>query len=163
MKKSLFLYLFILTALFTVFTYMYYSKALQSEQNKYTKTVTFYKKQTDSLKNTITDANYFALETNQNAQDYLEKYDVNKLMPQIKDALLSFNDSKEGNIYTGQEKIDGQKFIINKIKVLNHRWIIADYSNGQLWGEVLIKYFVNEDTTFLFQVEDTYLYPKQQY
>jgi hypothetical protein len=163
MKRQLFLYLFILTALFTIFTYMYYSKALASEQKKYDKTVEFYKKQTDSLTNLSYDANHFSLENNQNAQDYLEKYDITKLMPQIKDALLSFNDSREGNIYTGQDKIGEQKFIINKIKILNHRWIIADYSNGQLWGDVLIKYFVNDDNTFSFQVEDSYLYPKQQY
>ena len=56
-----------------------------------------------------------------------------------------------------------QKFIINKIKILNHRWIIADYSNGQLWGDVLIKYFVNDDNTFSFEVVESYLYPKQQY
>jgi hypothetical protein len=25
------------------------------------------------------------------------------------------------------------KFIINKVKVLNHRWIIADFSDGEYW------------------------------
>lgn len=163
MKKQLFLYLFILTALFWVFTYMYYSKALAAEQKKYAKTETFNKKLNDSLINVAYDANHFSLENNQNAQDYLEKYDITKLMPQVRDALLNFNNSKTGNIYTGQDMMGEQKFIINKIKILNHRWIIADYSNGQLWGDVLIKYFVNEDNTFSFEVVESYLYPKQQY
>lgn len=163
MKKQLFLYLYILTALFWVFTYMYYSKALTSEQKKYANTEAFNKKLNDSLLNVAYDANHFSLENNQNAQDYLEKYDVTKLIPQIKDALLNFNDSKTGNIYTGQDMMNEQKFIINKIKILNHRWIIADYSNGKLWGDVLIKYFVNEDNTFSFEVVESYLYPKQQY
>lgn len=163
MKKQLFLYLFIAAALFWVFTYMYYSKALAAEQSKNAKSEIFNNKQLDSITNLLSDANYFSLESNQNAQDYLEKYDVNKLMPQIKDALLSYNDSREGNIYTGQDKIGEQKFIINKLKILNHRWIVANYSNGQLWGDVFIKYFVNDDGTFSFQVEDSFLYPKQQY
>jgi hypothetical protein len=51
-----------------------------------------------------------------------------------------------------------QKFIINKIKILNHRWIIADYSNGSLWGEVLLKYFINEDQTISFEIMNSYLY-----
>ena len=163
MKKQLFLYLFILTALFTVFTYMYYSKALEAQQKKYINTAIFNKKINDSLTNQLFDANYFSLENNDNAINYFEKYDVAKLMPQIKDALLEFNDSKEGNKYTGYETMGDQKFIINKIKILNHRWIIADYSNGELWGDVLIKYFVNDDGTFTFQTEDSFLYPKQQY
>jgi hypothetical protein len=54
-----------------------------------------------------------------------------------------------------------QKFIVNKIKVLNHRWLIADYSNGVLWGEVLLKYFVNDDETISFEIMDSYIYPKE--
>jgi hypothetical protein len=60
----------------------------------------------------------------------------------VTQALLAFNDAPEGNKYTDQAKIGNQKFIINKVKLLNHRWIIANYSNGQLWGEVLLKYFL---------------------
>ncbi|PTT04360.1 hypothetical protein DBR27_09520, partial [Flavobacterium sp. HMWF030] len=62
--------------------------------------------------------------------------------------------------YTGQDKIDGKKFIINKVKLLNHRWIIADYSNGDLWGEVLLKYFVDNDDNITFEVNQTWLYQK---
>lgn len=163
MKKQLFLYLFILTALFTVFTYSYFSKALASEQNKYQSTRKILRDSIKTAQEQTLDANYFSLENNDNAQNYLENYDVTKLIPKIREDLLAFNDSKEGNKYTGQEKMGDQKFIINKIKILNHRWIIADYSNGQLWGEVYLKYFINNDTSISFQVEDTFLYPKQQY
>lgn len=163
MKKQLFLYLFILTALFTVFTYMYYSKALVAQEKKYEQTSKFLKDSIAKLNDKVLDANYFSLENNDNAIDYFEKYDISKLMPQIKNALLEFNDAKEGNIYTDQVTMGGQKFIINKIKIINHRWIVADYSNGELWGDVFIKYFVNDDGTFSFQVEDSFLFPKQQY
>jgi hypothetical protein len=120
----------------------------------------------DSLKTIqtqIEDANHFSLENNQYAQEYLVNYDVQKLIPQIKEALLAFNDSPKGNIYTGQEKIGEQKFIINKIKVINHRWIVADYSDGTYWGDVMIKYFVEDGGKISFQVMDTFIYPKEQY
>jgi hypothetical protein len=39
----------------------------------------------------------------------------------------------KGNPYVGQDQIKTNKFIINKVKVLNHRWIIADFSDGEYW------------------------------
>ena len=81
----------------------------------------------------------------------------------VNDAILSFNDAPEGNKYTGQVTLGSQKFIINKIKVLNHRWIIANYSDGTLWGEVLLKYFINKDDTISLEIIETQLYAKQQY
>jgi hypothetical protein len=46
------------------------------------------------------------------------------------------------------------------VKILNHRWIIADYSDGEIWGEVLLKYFVNEDESISFEVNQSLLYQK---
>ena len=56
--------------------------------------------------------------------------------------------------------IDGKKFIINKVKILNHRWIIVDFSNGELWGEALLKYFVNDDESISFETNQSLLYQK---
>lgn len=167
MKKSILLYLFILAVLFNVFTYAYFSKDLKFEQERY---VNLDKKLRDTLNivtNDLVDANYFSLETNQNAQDYFgnnqnsELLDYRKLIPFVKNELMSFNDKPEGNPYVGFDKMNDQKFIINKAKVLNHRWIIADFNDGSLWGEVIIKYFINDDKTVSFEVAETVLYPKQ--
>ena len=73
---------------------------------------------------------------------------------------MEFNDDPKGNIYTGQEKISDKKFIINKAKILNHRWIIADFTDGVYWGEVLLKYFVNDDKTISFEVIQSLIYQK---
>lgn len=162
MKKQLFLYLFIVSALMNAFIYMYYSKKDDAATKRFEVKSKRVKDSLALMSNQLYDANYFSLENNDNAQNYHEAYDVQKLIPQIKDALLSFNDDKEGNKYIDQPKMGEQKFIINKIKVLNHRWIIADYSNGDLWGEVLLKYFVNDDKTISFVTVETFLYPKQQ-
>ena len=85
--------------------------------------------------------------------------DISSFNEKVKQALLNYNDSPEGNKYTDQVKMGEQKFIINSVKLLNHRWIIANYSNGQLWGEVLLKYFVEENGSISFEIINTYLYP----
>jgi hypothetical protein len=167
MKKSLLLYLFVLAVLFNVFTYAFFTKDQKFEKERSENLV---KKIRDSLnvsQNDLLDANYFSLETNQNAQDYFEDkqtgefLDYRKLIPFVKDQLVSFNDLPEGNPYTGFEKLSEQKFIINKAKFLNHRWIIADFNDGTNWGEAIIKYFINEDKTVSFEVAETVIYPKR--
>ena len=67
-----------------------------------------------------------------------------------------------GYPYTGQDQIGANKFVINKVKILNYRWIIADFSDGEYWGEVLLKYFVNEDGSKSFEVNQSLLYQKQK-
>ena len=54
------------------------------------------------------------------------------------------------------------KFQINKIKLLNHRWVICDFSDGLDWGELLIKMTLNDDKTLSFDVLDQTLYVSEQ-
>lgn len=166
MKKSLLLYAFILTVLLNIFTYMFYSKEVDFEQKRYEKTT---KKLRDSIaliSNQLNEANYFSLEKNENAQNYFDSENsektiqYEKLIPYVTEKLLDFNSDSKGNPYVGQDKIGANKFIINKIKILNHRWIIADFSDGEIWGEVLLKYFVNEDQSISFEVNQSLLYKK---
>lgn len=161
MKKSLFLYLFIVAVLMNIFTYKYFSSKGSDEVKMLTEKNKKLNDSITSITNKTDDANYFSLENNSRAQNYLEKYQVNELTKKVQDALMAYNDDPAGNKYTGQIKMNTQKFIINKIKLLNHRWIIADYSDGTLWGEVILKYFVNEDESISFEISETYLYPKE--
>ena len=167
MRRSLYLYLFILAVLINVFTYAYFTKIGSFEKERLEKQN---KRLTDSIATVsqrIDEANYFSLENNQNAQNYLEVSATNgryipfdKLIPHVTEKLLDLNQNPKGNPFTGQEQIGAQKFIINKVKVINHRWVIADYSDSEYWGEVLLKYFVNEDESVDFVVIDSFLYPK---
>jgi hypothetical protein len=166
MKKSLLLYLFILVLLFNVFTYMYFSKQLTFEKVKLAKTETKLKKDLEAVNAKLADANYFSLEKNENAQNYFnpdnatKTIQVEKLIPVVTEKLMDLNANPKGNPYIGQDQIGANKFIINKVKILNHRWIIADFSDGEYWGEVLIKYFVNEDETVSFETFQSLLYQK---
>jgi hypothetical protein len=166
MKKSLLLYLFILTLLLNVFTYMYFSKELAFEKDKSARSVTKMKKDLDAMKVKLTDANYFSLEKNENAQNYFnpdnatKTIQIEKLIPVVTEKLMDLNANPKGNPYVGQDQIGANKFIINKVKILNHRWIIADFSDGEYWGEALIKYFVNDDETVSFETFQSLLYQK---
>lgn len=170
MKKSLFLYLFIIAVLMNIFTYKYFTSKESSEHKSATasngSSFVTSKVLSDSithLYDKLNDANLFSLENNDRAQNYL--YESNKIndvpafAEKVKQALLSYNDSPEGNKYTDQVKMGSQKFIISSIKLLNHRWIIANYSNGELWGEVMLKYFVEDNDSISFEIMNSYLYP----
>lgn len=164
MKKSFLLYAFILLVLINVFTYMFLSKEVEFEQNRYEKTTKRLKDSLNSITTKWNDANYFSLEKNENAQNYFDSAIANKiipyekLIPVVKEKLMDFNANPKGNPYVGQDQIGANKFVINKVKVLNHRWIIADYNDGKMWGEVLLKYFVNEDESISFEVIQSLLY-----
>jgi hypothetical protein len=160
MKNQLLLYLLIVSLLMNVFTYVYFSKSEAKEAKRSERLSEILKDSTTALHNRLYDAEYFTLEHNANAQNYLDDVDAVKIVPQIKDALLEYNTAPEGNKYTDQAPFGDKKFIINKINVLNHRWIIADYSNGDYWGEVLLKYFINEDKSISFETIQTFIYPK---
>lgn len=165
MKNSILLYLVILFVLTNIFTYMFLSKQVAFEQNNYDK---LNKKYTDTIQKLnlkLQDANYFTLAYNQNAQDYFENpdgsyIDYQKIIPAVTESLKEFNTKPTGNIYTGQDPINGKKFIINKIQIVNNRWILADFNNGDYWGEALIKYFINADGTIDFQNFQSNLYVK---
>jgi hypothetical protein len=167
MKKSLMLYLFILAILMNVFTYMFYSKQVKFEKERYEKTTKKLRDSINLVSGKLAEANYFSLDYNENAQNYFDNsasggkiIQYEKLIPVVTEKLMDLNANPNGNPYTGQDKIGANKFIINKVKVLNHRWIIADYSDGEIWGEVLLKYFVNDDESISFEVNQSLLYQK---
>lgn len=166
MKNSLLIYASILALLFNVFTYMYFSKQLNFEKERFVKTERKLKNDVKLLKNKLLDANYFSLENNENSHNYFnpenasKTIQIEKLISFVTENLLDFNSNSNGNPYTGQDKIGSNKFVINKVKIINHRWIIADFSDGEYWGEVLIKYFINDDETVSFETFQSILHQK---
>ncbi|WP_163394974.1 hypothetical protein [Flavobacterium limi] len=167
MKKSLMLYLFLLAILMNIFTYMFYSREVKFEKERYDNTTKKLRDSINLVSIKLAESNYFSLENNENAQNYFDNSAsggkvilYEKLIPAVTEKLLDLNANPKGNPFTGQDKIGPNKFIINKVKILNHRWIIADYSNGELWGEVLLKYFVDDKENITFEVNQTWLYQK---
>jgi hypothetical protein len=162
MKRSLFLYLFILSALTALFTYVYFDRKIDVDQKHCDATAKKLRDSLDLMSNQVAEASYFSLAYDTKAQDYFtageKPVDYLELIPNVTNALMAANDNPAGNPYTGQPQLGERKFIINKAKVLNHRWIIADFTDNTYWGEVLIKYFVNDDGTFSFEVMQSLLH-----
>lgn len=114
----------------------------------------------------LLEAKHFTLERNQQAQDYFEDPNTGWFMhhediiEKVSEKLLSFNESETGNLYVNYPPMDGQKFVINKLLLLNHRVLIADFSNGVYSGQVLIDYFVNQDGSIDFETKQSFIFAK---
>jgi hypothetical protein len=154
--KKLVLYGLIFSVLLNIFQYMYSTKKFNFDENRSEK---FKVKMTDSISKIVAEkeeGDYFSLAYDEKAQDYLEGYDVQKLMPQVKEKLMDLNSNPTGN-----KLIPYDNMVINKVRFLNHRWIIADFTGDSNWGEVILKYFLEKDGSVTFETAETVMYPQQ--
>ena len=111
--------------------------------------------------NELSSEDYFNLENNEDAITYFQNRDieVSNLVMKIEDAIISKNSASEDNLLVPHAGMEGN-MRINKIKVLNHKWVLADFTDGTYWGEVFMSYDVSEDGTISFYPEKSFLYPK---
>jgi len=154
--KKLVLYGLIFSVLMNIFQYMYSTKKFNFDEDRAEK---FRVKMNDSVSKILAEkeeGDYFSLANNDKAIDYLEDYDVQKLMPQVKEKLMDMNNNPEGN-----KLIPYEGMVLNKVRFLNHRWIIADFTGVSGWGEIIIKYFMEKDGSVTFETAETLLYPQQ--
>jgi len=160
--KNTFLYLFILSLLFNVFQYVNSTKILVSKEEELTKTKDRLSIARDSI-HMVQKNDYFDLSNDQDAQDYFFNRDIDSevVAKKVNEDISELNTNKLGNYLIPYEPIEGKIFIVNKIKILNHRWLIAEFSNGEMWGQILVKYFYNADKLCDFETVETVLYEKQ--
>lgn len=168
MKKQLFLYLFLLTALMLLFVFVNTKKEMKSYEDKIEKLKTFNSEQDNKYQDTIANLRIeamelgkFTLEEDAYAIEHLYKegIDYKELIPHIEDQLISLNIEEDGNPLVPYAPMFGDRIMINTMKMLNHKWIIADFSDGKYWGQVLIACTYNEDKTISFNTKDSFLYP----
>ena len=115
----------------------------------------------DSLINLNMDLTYFRLDSDEEAIAYIEEmgYNAKKLEQTIIEQLLGQNKAGEDNPIVPYAGMSGN-MAINKIRLLNHKWIIADFTDGVYWGQLLIQYDVREDGVVDFEVIKSFLYPR---
>ncbi|MFL1895605.1 hypothetical protein ACJRPK_07870 [Aquimarina sp. 2-A2] len=164
MRSKIFLYLFIFSLLFILYQFMNGKKAQESYDAKIenmNKKIAHKDVQIDSLISTNMDMTYFSLDTNEDAMSYFEEqgYNAIKLANTISDQIIGQNKAGADNPIIPYAGMEGN-MSINKVRLLNHKWIIADFTDGTYWGELFISYEVNEDDTVDFEVEKSFLYPK---
>ncbi|WP_397362638.1 hydrolase [Olleya sp. R77988] len=163
MKNKIFMYLFIFATLIVVFQYVN-SKNILDDSAKRMETL---KTQNTELKTSLANANQevsdlslFDLRYNQMAKDYFynKKLDYEAIIPFLENELYKLNETEGDHPLIPYAASEGKKMQFNTIKLMNHRWIIADFTDGQYEGELLIKYFITPEKEVEFEVLDYLLY-----
>lgn len=163
MKNKILLYLFIFAVLFSIFIYMNDKRILDAKEerigileNKLSET----EASLAAAQNAERDE-YFTFDNNEDALTYFENKGVatQDLSLKIEDAIISKNKAGEDNPLVPHAGMEGD-MRINKIKVLNHKWIIADFTDGSYWGEIFLTYEVSENGEISFATEKSFLYPQ---
>jgi len=112
------------------------------------------------LSNENLSCNYFTLQGNENAMSYVEKlgFESLEIESQVSEYMYDQNLVKEKNYLIPYEGMNG-KMKINKIKFLNHKWIIADFTDGRYWGEMILEYYVTKKNKIELNQISSLLYP----
>ena len=157
------MYLFFFSILLVLFMYVNQSAIFERQ------TAVIYSLEQKQLasKDTVTALNqeisellYFDLLTNDSARTYFEQIGLEPedAANQVKERIYEYNLQKGGNPLVPFANANGQ-WRINRIKFLNHRWVIADCSDGSAWGELWIEYFFDQEGQLDLTVESSVLYP----
>ena len=170
MKRTLFMYLFLFMLLFVIYQYINKKKIFEKQENKIEKQrniisdlkneLLILKDSLEVLSNENLSCNYFTLQGNENAVSYIEKlgFESLEIESQVSEYMYDQNLVKEKNYLIPYEGMNG-KMKINKIKFLNHKWIIADFTDGRYWGEMILEYYVTKKNKIELNQISSLLYP----
>lgn len=158
------MYLFVFTVLLAMFFYVNGTKIVASKE-----------KEIQSLKEQLEEQNFdaenspegalqrdtFSLVSNEEALSYLEDrgFDPAEVINKVEDALISRNTAEADNELIPYEGMNGP-FRINKVKLLNHKWAIASYTDGSYWGELFVSYELDDEGRIEVFSEKALLYPR---
>ena len=159
MRNKIIQYLLIFISLIALYLFvsdMNKSEAFAASQERMSKRV-------DNLKDSIaqlvveqTENAYFSLEVNRDAQQAHPDFSPEELQIIIEDYILLSNDNPKGNPLLSSL---GSDWIINKIHVVNHQWILADFTNGTQWGDALFLYQVKVNSKPRLRLLNHVMYP----
>ncbi|MDT0644041.1 hypothetical protein RM553_14480 [Zunongwangia sp. F363] len=163
MRGRILMYLFIFTLLFAIFIYVNDKKILDAQTEEISSLENQLEQvqvELDSVSSNKDSGEYFSLEGNEAAITYLEKhgFSAEEITAAIQDKLISANRSQEDNPYVPYEGMQGE-MRINKIEVLNHKWVLTDFTDGTYWGEIFFSYFIEKDGEISLTPEKSFLYP----
>ncbi|WP_318344850.1 hydrolase [Flagellimonas baculiformis] len=162
MKNKIFLYLFVFAALLALYQFVTANKMQKAMRSD----VDTLKAEVESLNDSllkarlrVLDMQYFTLENNDDALAYYDHLNLESPSRYIEDKLLETNEKSGDNPLVPYEGMESD-FKINKIKVLNHKWILADFSDGKYWGDLIIRYELKDDLSVDFTLLDHLLYAR---
>lgn len=164
MKSKIFLYLFIFATLIALYLFVSSNNKVNDLDARLNTKESNVMALRDSLTNArmaVLDMQYFSLENNDDALAYYDHLNIKNPSRYIADKLLETNEQKGDNPLIPYEGMESD-FKINKIKILNHQWIVADFSDGKYWGELFLKYELKDDKGVDFTLMDHLLYTRSQ-
>jgi len=165
MKNRIFMYLFIFSLLLVVFQYVNSKNIIESYDDKYELSLekhSIYQDTISNLRDQILTLSEFKLDETEAALTYFEErgFNVTELIPFIKDEIYELNLMKgEEHPLIPYASMTRGKMLINSIRLLNHKWIIANFSDGRYWGELFMTYEITEDEQLKFKLIESFLYP----
>lgn len=146
--KHFFCVFFVFSALFISCNKSQVSRA-DSDQTAIKDSLELYKK-------LYAEAAYFSIDQNENAQNEFSPNQVENVMSKVVQDFAALNQQEGGNPLLPQNL--GSTSKVNRMSVINHKWLIIDFYNDSFAGEVLIRYdFIPNEITE-FTVIDTVIY-----
>ncbi len=103
------------------------------------------------------EAAYFSIDKNENAQKQFAPQEVETVMAKVVQDFSELNQQEGGNPLLPVDST-GNTTKVNKMSVINHKWLIIDFYGEGVVGELMIKYNYSPDKTTEFTVLDTVLY-----
>jgi len=103
----------------------------------------------------------FSLASNPDAKELFYQLDIDgdDVTNFILEELFKTNEKTPNNKLVPYEGTMGGLMKINNARVLNNKWLIADYSDGYFWGEIFVEYHINEQGGISFKTINENLYP----
>lgn len=158
------MYLFVFTALLAVFFYVNGTKLVASKDKEIEELNKQLEEGHTSNKNSAENhvqEDSFSLVSNEEALSYLENrgFDPSEIVNKVEEALVGRNSVDTDNELIPFEGMAGP-FRINKVKLLNHKWAIASFTDGSYWGDLLVSFEIDEEGKIEVFSEKALLYPQ---
>ncbi|QHI35589.1 hypothetical protein IMCC3317_09350 [Kordia antarctica] len=173
MTKKILIYALIFMALLAMYQYVSMNKMYEQQSTKIENLrsqigtlendIDVFKDSTNSLINENLDLSYFSLKSNGEALAYFDEYnfeDVNNLSQVIIDAIYDKNSASANNPLVPFDGTGGKFMSVDKVKVINHKWVLCSFTDGDFWGEVMLRYEFDKDKKLTFETLSEVLYAK---
>ncbi len=163
------MYLFIFALLLIIFQFVNSKNILEGYEKKIAKLEEregAYQDSIMQMADLALEMSNFNIDNNEDALSYFESqgYKTDQLIPVIKDELMKLNN------YEGDDhpivpfvSMTDSKMLINQIRLLNHKWIVANFTDGKHWGEIFLTYEINEANDLKYKLVEYFMYPINQY
>ena len=159
MNNKIVIYLFVFTALVLIFQLVNSKKILDDQKDRLIKLKennSNYEKIILKLQTEIDEIINFSLKNNEYALAYFNDIKIENPTTLIEDQLYEKNLIKQKKIIPYIEK--NRTFLINKIKVLNHKWLIASFSDGTVFGEIFLSYKMDKLGKVSYELKEHFIY-----